>query len=69
MLASEDVASYLTNVKQIKDELEVVSTNVPFVEIVRSTLNGLPDEWEPFVSGVVALEKIPYWEILWDDFY
>ena len=68
MLVGESIASYLKKVKQLKDELEEVSVNVSSTEIVNSTLNGLPDEWEPFVFGVVAHENILDWDILWDDF-
>jgi hypothetical protein len=36
--------------------------------LVRTTLNGFTKQWEVFVHGVVAQEKLPDWERLWDDF-
>jgi hypothetical protein len=69
MLSNEGFASYLTKVKQIKDELEAISVSVPSIEIVRSTLNGILNEREPFLFGVVAHEKIHDWDILWDDYF
>jgi len=35
---------------------------------VRTTLNGFTKQWDVFVGGVVAREKLPDWERLWDDF-
>jgi hypothetical protein len=37
-------------------------------ELVRIALNGFTKQWEMFVRGVVAREKLPDWERLWDDF-
>jgi hypothetical protein len=37
-------------------------------ELVRTTLNGFTKQWDMFVRGVVAREKLPSWERLWDDF-
>jgi hypothetical protein len=30
-------------------------------------LRGFPKEWDPFISGVVAREKLPDWDRLWND--
>jgi hypothetical protein len=37
-------------------------------ELVRIALNGFTKQWDVFVRGVVAREKLPNWERLWDDF-
>jgi hypothetical protein len=37
-------------------------------ELVRTALNGFTKQWDVFVRGVVAREKLPDWERLWDDF-
>jgi hypothetical protein len=37
-------------------------------ELVRTALNGFTKQWDVFVRGVVAQEKLPDWESLWDDF-
>jgi hypothetical protein len=31
-------------------------------------LNGFSKSWDVFVRGVVAREKLPDWQRLWDDF-
>jgi hypothetical protein len=38
------------------------------IELVKTSLNGFTKQWEVFVRGVVAREKLPDWERLWDDF-
>jgi hypothetical protein len=30
-------------------------------------LRGFSKEWDPFIAGVVAREKLPDWDRLWDD--
>ena len=37
-------------------------------ELVRIALNGFSKPWDTFVKGVVAREKLPDWQRLWDDF-
>jgi hypothetical protein len=37
-------------------------------ELVRTTLNGVSKQWVVFLEGIVAREKLPNWERLWDDF-
>jgi hypothetical protein len=46
----------------------VVGEEVKDDELVRTTLNGFSEKWAPFVKGVVAREKLPDWQRLWDDF-
>jgi hypothetical protein len=68
MAKGESVVTYLTKFTQIRDELAVVGEAVDETELVRTTLNGFTKQWEVFVRGVVAREKLPDWERLWDDF-
>ena len=37
-------------------------------ELVWIALNGFSKPWGTFVKGVVAREKLPDWQRLWDDF-
>jgi hypothetical protein len=39
----------------------------PF-ELVRTALNVFSIRWDNFVRGIVAMEHMPSWERLWDDF-
>jgi hypothetical protein len=68
MAKGESVVTYLTKFTQIRDELAAVGEKVDETELVRTTLNGFTKQWEVFVRGVVAREKLPDWERLWDDF-
>ena len=41
--------SYFTRVSQIKDQLEAIDHMVEEAEIVMTTLNGPPRDWESFI--------------------
>ena len=68
MVKGEDVASYLTRVAQVKDELAIVREVIADSELVRIDLEGFTKEWDVFVKCVVGREKLPVWSRLWDDF-
>ena len=68
MVKGEDVASYLTRVAQVKDELPAVSEVIADSQLVRIALKGFTKEWDVFVKCVVGREKLPDWSRLWDDF-
>ena len=46
---SETIQSYFTRVAQIKDQLESIGEMVEEAEVVMTTLNGLPRDWESFI--------------------
>jgi hypothetical protein len=62
------MVTYLTKFAQIRDELATVGEAVDETELARTALNGFTKQWEVFFRGVVAQEKLPDWERLWDDF-
>jgi hypothetical protein len=64
----ESVASYLTWVAQVKDELVAVGEVISNSELVRIALKGFTKEWEVFMKCVVGREHLPYWSRLWDNF-
>jgi hypothetical protein len=68
MAKGESVVTYLTKFTQIRDELTAMKEAVDDTELVMTTLNGFTKQWEVFFRGVVAQEKLPNWERLWDDF-
>ena len=41
--------SYFSRVAQIRDQLESIGDTVEEEEIVMTTLNGLPRDWEAFI--------------------
>jgi hypothetical protein len=68
MAKGEDVASYLTRIAQVKDELAAVGEVISEPELGRIALKGFTKEWDVFVKCVVGRENFPDWSRLWDDF-
>ena len=68
MKNDEGVASYLTRVTQVKDELAIVGETIPDSKLVRIALKGFTKKWEVFVKCIVGKETLPSWSRLWDDF-
>ena len=68
MKSDEGVASCLTCVTQVKDELAAVGETIPDSELVRIALKGFTMKWEIFVKCIVGKEMLPSWSRLWDDF-
>jgi hypothetical protein len=68
MAKGEGVIPYLTRLTQIRDELGAVGSKTEDFELVRIALNGFSKPWDSFVRGIVAREKLPDWQCLWDDF-
>ena len=64
----ESVTSYLTQIKQVKDELAAVGEKMEDADIVRTALNGVSKGWLMFVQAIVGRERLPDWDRLWDDF-
>ena len=54
MSNTDIMASYLTRISQVGDELTIVGEEVKDDELVRTTLNGFLEKWAPFLNGVVA---------------
>jgi hypothetical protein len=65
---TDTVASYLTGISQVPDELMAIGEVVKDYELVRTTLNGFSKTWALFLKGVVAREHLPNWQRLWDEF-
>ena len=68
MAKGEGVVPYLTRLTQIRDELGAVGSKTEGEELVCIALNGFSKPWNTFVKGIVAREKLPDWQRLWDDF-
>ena len=45
--------SYFTRVSQNKEQLEAIGDMVKEAEVVMTTLNGLPRDWESFIEEYV----------------
>ena len=63
----EALQSYFRRVSQIKEQLEAVDEEVENVEIVMTTLNGLPRSWDSFIQGIYARKKLIKFCRLWEE--
>jgi hypothetical protein len=61
MTRSETVTIYLTQIKQVQDELVAIEGTVDDSKLVRTTLKGLTKQWTPLIKGIVAREKLHDW--------
>ena len=64
---AETIHSYFTRVSQNKEQLEAVDEEVENVEIVMTTLNGLPRSWHSFIQGIFARKKLFKFSRLWEE--
>ena len=55
---SETIQSYFTRATQIKEKLEAIGDMVKEAEIVITTLNGLPRDWESFIRGICSIRRL-----------
>jgi len=62
------MAPYLTRFYQAEYELTTIDVTVSNGDMVRISSKGFIEEWKPFIKGIIAKEKIPYWVRLWDEF-
>ena len=63
---SETMQSYFSRVAQIKDQLEAIGDAVEEAEIVMTTLNGLPRDWEAFIQGICS-RRLTKFRKLWEE--
>ena len=68
MTKGEGVVPYLMRLTQIRDKLGALGSKTVDQELARIALNGFSKPWDTFVKGVVAREKLPNWQRLWDGF-
>jgi hypothetical protein len=68
MTGLETMMTYLTRIRQVRDELVAIGEAMDDLELVRTTLKGFMNAWTLFIKGVVAHEKLPDWSRLWDEF-
>ena len=55
---------YSSRVSRIKEQLEAIGDMVEEEEVIMTTLNGLPRDWESFIRGICARRKLTKFNIL-----
>jgi hypothetical protein len=68
MAKGEGVIPYLTHLTQIGDTLRAIVSKTEDSKFILIAINGFSKSWDSFVCGIVAREKLPNWQCLWDDF-
>ena len=63
----ETMRSYFSRVSQIKEQLEAIGDMVEESEVVMTTLNVLPREWDSFIRGICARRKLTKFSKLWEE--
>ena len=64
---AKTIQYYFTRVSQIKEQLEAIDEEVENVNIVMTTLNGLPRSWDSFFQGICARKKLVKFSRLWEE--
>ena len=59
MSKGEGMASYLTKIAQVRDELAVVGEVIGSVEMLHTTLNGVSQQWTVLVQTIIGRENMP----------
>ena len=62
----ETIQSYFSRVSQIKEHMEEIGDMVEEEDVVVTTLNGLPREWDSFIRGICARRKLTKFNKLWE---
>ena len=55
----ESVTSYMTQIKQVRDELATIGEKMEDSDLVRTILNGVSKTWHMFLHAIVGREKLP----------
>ena len=67
MEKDEIVASFFTNISQVKDQLASIGVKMDDDDILQTTIDGIPTSWETFLAMVNGREEHPNFKILWND--
>jgi len=64
MESNESVCTFISRIKDLKDKLGDIGEKVPNTDLVTLTLNGMPEEYQMFITGIAARATAPTFEEL-----
>ena len=64
MEENETISSFLARIKDMKTKLSDISHTMDDTDLVIITMNGVTDDYQMFITGINAREKIPHFEEL-----
>ena len=67
MEKGDTVVIFFMKISKIKEQLEAIGEIMSDRELVLSTLNNLPNHWEPFLQCINGRESLPTFDRLWTD--
>ena len=68
MEKDETVASFFTNISQVKDQLASIDVETYEDDLLQTDIDGLLASWETFLVAVNGREEHPNFERLWHDY-
>jgi hypothetical protein len=63
----ETISSFFPKIAQTRDQLAAIGVAVDDDDLVQTTVDGLPESWETFLSSVNGREVQPKFKRLWHD--
>ena len=67
MEKDETMASFFTNISQVKDQLVSIGVEMDEDDIIQTHIDGIPSSWETFLVVVNGREERSNFKILWHD--
>jgi hypothetical protein len=67
MTKGDTVAIFFMKISKIKEQLETIGEIMSNRELVLTTLNNLPKQWEHFLQSISGRESLPSFDRLWTD--
>jgi hypothetical protein len=64
MEENENISNFLSRIKEMKDKLGDIGEKISSTNLVTVTLNGMLDEYQIFITSLVAREKAPSFDDL-----
>jgi len=66
MTRNDNIASYFMKISLLRDQIQVIDgIMILEKELLTTTLNGLPESWDSFASGICARNETPKFDELW----
>lgn len=67
MTKGDIIAAFFMKMSDIRGQLGSIGEIISEKELVLTTLNNIPKNWEPFLQSMSGREKLPTFDHLWTD--
>jgi hypothetical protein len=69
MTKGNTISIFFMKISEIKEQLETIGEIMSDRELVLTTLNNLPKQWEPFLQSISGREALPNFDCIWIRLY